>query len=254
MIVKFLNRMMKPLGFQLTANQSNDRVLTHDIVADTFFMRLYNQCKPFTMTSIERMYSLYQSLNYIFQNQIEGDFVECGVWKGGSSMMMALYLKEKGITNRKVYLYDTFEGMNPPSELDKTFSGENAKDLLDVQNKTDNNSIWCYSSVDEVKRNLLSTQYLPENLIFIKGKVEDTLNDHLPGRLALLRLDTDWYESTKKELGCLYPLLNQRGILIIDDFGHWEGAKKAVIEYFETNKMHPLLHRIDNTGRIMIKN
>jgi len=254
MIVKFLNKMMKPLGFHLAANQSNQLILAHDIIADASFMKLYNQCKPYTMTSIERMYSLYQSLNYIFQNHIDGDFVECGVWKGGSSMMMALYLKEKGMINRKVYLYDTFEGMNAPSELDKTFSGENAKELLDIQDKADNDSIWCYSSLDEVRHNLLSTQYLPENLIFIKGKVEDTLNDHLPGQLALLRLDTDWYESTKKELNYLYPLLNQKGVLIIDDFGHWEGAKKAVIEYFDENKQHPLLHRIDNTGRVMIKN
>jgi hypothetical protein len=245
---------MRPVGFHLAANTSDQPVLTHDIVADSFFMKLYNQCKPYTMTSIERMYSLYQSLNYIFQNNIEGDFVECGVWKGGSSMMMALYLKEKGIPNRKVYLYDTFEGMNAPSDLDKTFSGEDAKELLDIQDKTDDASIWCYSSLDEVKRNLLSTQYVPENLIFIKGKVEETLNDFLPEKLALLRLDTDWYESTKKELNCLYPLLNQKGVLIIDDFGHWEGAKKAVIEYFDENKQHPLLHRIDNTGRIMIKN
>jgi hypothetical protein len=206
------------------------------------------------MTSIERMYSLYQSLNYVFQNRIEGDFVECGVWKGGSSMMVALYLKERGLINCKVYLYDTFEGMNDPSEFDKDFSGEDAKKMLDVQDKKDDDSIWCYSSLEEVRNNLLSTGYPPENLIFIKGKVEDTLNGDLPGKLALLRLDTDWYESTKKELTCLYPLLNQKGVLIIDDFGHWEGAKKAVIEYFNERNQQPLLHRIDNTGRIMIKN
>jgi O-methyltransferase len=253
MIVKLFNKMLKPLGYQLSAKQTGQSIAVYDIISDASFMRLYERCKPYTMTSIERLFSLYQSLNYIFQNQIEGDFVECGVWKGGSSMMIALYLQEKGIRDRRIYMYDTFEGMSEPSEFDKSHTGDDAKELLSAQEKTEADSIWCYSALEEVKSNLSATGFPSENLVFIKGKVEDTLNNNLPGRLALLRLDTDWYESTKKELVCLYPLLNQNGILIIDDFGHWEGAKKAVLEYFSENKLGPLLHRIDNTGRIMVK-
>jgi len=143
--------------------------------------------------------------------------------------------------------------MSEPTESDKTSTGKNASDLLQQENKEDTSSIWCYSSLEEVKSNLFSTGFPRENIFFIKGKVEDTLKENLPGKLSLLRLDTDWYESTKTELELLYPLLKEKGVLIIDDFGHWEGAKKAVVEYFEKNKLNPFLFRIDFTGKLMIK-
>lgn len=251
MIKTLLNKAIKPFGLEI---KKIAKRVPADISTDLFFMNLYEQCKPFTMTSVERMYALYQSLNYILENELEGDFVECGVWKGGSSMLMALYLKEKGITDRKLYLYDTFEGMSAPTEADKTFSGEYADQLLQTQSKLDDKSIWCYSSIDEVRANIKTTGYPDENIFFIKGKVEDTLLQNLPGNISLLRLDTDWYESTKIELEVLFPLLNPKGVLIIDDFGHWEGAKKAVLEFFNKEKISPLLHRIDLTGRILIKN
>jgi hypothetical protein len=114
-------------------------------------------------------------------------------------------------------------------------------------------SVWCYSPLEEVKENLYSTGYPKDNLIFVQGKVEDTLPAIKPGKLSLLRLDTDWYESTRVELELLYPLLIEKGILILDDFGHWEGAKKAVVEYFQAQNRHPLLQRIDYTARLMIK-
>ena len=113
--------------------------------------------------------------------------------------------------------------------------------------------MWCYSPLEEVKKNLLSTGYPEEQIQYIKGRVEDTLTHHRPGKLSLLRLDTDWYESTRAELQVLYPLLEKKGVMIIDDFGHWEGAKKAVTEYFESIQAYPFLQRIDYTGRLMIK-
>ena len=250
MIIRLLNKAIKPLGLHFEKLQKE---IHSDITSDGEFMRLYLQCKPYTMTSIERMYCLYQSLNYIIENKIPGDCVECGVWKGGSSMLMALVLKEKGETWRKIYLYDTFEGMSEPTETDKNFLGEPAKKLLETQEKNDNASVWCYSSMDEVSANLSKTAYPIENLILIKGKVEETLNTTLPNQVALLRLDTDWYESTKIELQRLFPLTVTKGVVIFDDFGHWEGAKKAVMEYFSQSPIKPLLQRIDETGRIMVK-
>lgn len=250
MIIKVLNKLAGNFGYTLRKKESDTPV---DIFNDKEFMLLYDQCKDYTMTTIERMYSLYQSMNYIFQNNIEGNFVECGVWKGGSSMLIALMLKKQQMNNRKLYLYDTFEGMSEPSEFDKTFSGQSAEILLTKEKKEIQSSVWCYSSLDEVKQNLFSTGFGKENIIFIKGKVEDTIKDNLPGNLSLLRLDTDWYESTKIELELLYPLLQNKGILIIDDFGHWDGAKRAVIEYFEKIKFNPFLFRIDFTGRLMLK-
>jgi len=205
------------------------------------------------MTTIERMYSLYQAMDYIFKNNVEGDLVECGVWKGGSSMLMALMLEKYKMKKRKLYLFDTFEGMSEPSLVDKTYAGDSASDLLKRERKEIASSVWCYSSLEEVKENLLSTGLEAGNLYFVKGKIEETLKKNLPGKLSLLRLDTDWYESTKVELELLFPLLNEKGVLIIDDFGHWEGAKKAVVEYFDKEKLTPFLFRIDFTGRLMIK-
>jgi O-methyltransferase len=249
MFIRILKKLAGALGYELRAKGENLAVA--DILKDQRFMSLYVQCRPYTMTSVERLYSLYQAVNYVADNKVPGDLVECGVWKGGSSMMMALTLLSKEQSHRKIFLYDTYEGMSEPTESDKTFIGEAASELLQKQNLNDPNSIWCYSSLEEVQRNLDKTNYPKEGLIFVKGKVEDTLSKTIPSNLALLRLDTDWYESTKKELEILYPLLNNQGVLIIDDFGHWEGAKKAVLEYFQDEK--PLLHRIDNTGRILIK-
>jgi O-methyltransferase len=143
--------------------------------------------------------------------------------------------------------------MSAPTEVDKTVWGQAASVLLESQRREDATSIWCHSSLNEVKGNMALTGYPGDKLVFVKGKVEDTLKGNLPGRLALLRLDTDWYESTKIELQLLYPLLNPGGLLIIDDFGHWEGAKKAVLEYFGQMERSPFLHRIDYTGRLLVK-
>lgn len=250
MIVKSLNKIVSIWGYSF---KKKEPAIPSDILNDQRFCALYAKCKDFTMTSVERMYSLYQSVDYVFKNNIEGDFVECGVWKGGSSMLIALILKEYGMINRKLYLYDTFEGMSEPTGSDKTSTGKNAIDLLQQENKQDSSSIWCYASLEDVKANLLSTGFPTENIFFIEGKVEDTLKDNLPSKISLLRLDTDWYESTKKELEFLFPLLVEKGVLIIDDFGHWEGAKKAVVEYFTTNNLNPFLFRIDFTGRLLIK-
>jgi O-methyltransferase len=248
MFIKIINKIIEPAGFKIGKIES---IVPYDIVTDSKFMELYYKCKPFTMTSIERMYSLYQSINYVISKGIPGDFVECGVWKGGSSMLIALVLRERQQNDRKVYMYDTFEGMSEPTEADKDVRGDVARELLSKQNARDEDSIWCLSSLDEVKRNMASTGF--DNIHFIRGKVEDTLLNYLPQQISLLRLDTDWYESTKMEMEKLYPLLVNKGVLIIDDFGHWEGAKKAILEYFSEKTLNPLLHRIDNTARIMIK-
>lgn len=219
------------------------------------FLELYDLCKSFTMTSTERMYSLYKAVNYIIKNNIPGDFIECGVWKGGSALLIAKILANNNINSRKVILYDTYEGMSEPSENDKDYAGVNATELLEGASIHVQESVWCYSSFEEVKSNLALAGLPAEKIIMIKGKVEETIPSQLPtNQIALLRLDTDWYESTKHELIHLYPLLVNDGILIIDDYGHWEGCRKAVDEYFIENNLSILLNRIDNTGRIAIKN
>ena len=110
--------------------------------------------------------------------------------------------------------------------------------------KSEDSADWCFASLDEVKQNVIKTGYNTEKLHFIKGKVENTLPKYAPKQIALLRLDTDWYESTKHELIHLFPRLVSGGVLILDDYGYWAGAKKAVDEYFSQTKIQILLNRI----------
>lgn len=251
MFKKLVLSSFKKLGYRLE-KVSLDRV--SDIHSDEEFMKIYSICHPFTMTSIERMYALYNATNFVLDNNIQGEFVEAGVWKGGSSMIIASVLFKRGVKNRMLYMYDTYEGMNTPTDIDKDFSGNDAMLEFSKQQKGEDESYWCYSSLNEVKENLSKTGLDPNQIVFIKGKVEDTIPGTIPkNRIALLRLDTDWYESTNHEMEHLYPLLSSGGVLLIDDFGHWQGAKKAILEYFENNQISMLLNRIDYTGRIGIK-
>lgn len=213
---------------------------------------IIERVSPFTMTSQERLASLCQAIAYLVKNDIRGDIVECGVWKGGSMMAAALALMHLGDTNRSLFLFDTFAGMSEPTEADVHASTkEKAEKLLRGSEK--DAPVWAFSPFDEVRKNMKTVGY-PDNRIFlVKGKVEDTIPYDFPGPISLLRLDTDWYESTRHELLHLYPLLVQRGVLIIDDYGHWEGARRAVDEFIEASRLPLLLNRIDYTGRIAVK-
>jgi hypothetical protein len=104
-----------------------------------------------------------------------------------------------------------------------------------------------------VRENVVSTGYPPNLFHFAKGRVEETLPAQAPDQLALVRLDTDWYESTRHELVHLYPRLAPGGVLIIDDYGHWDGVKRAVDEYFSAQAEPLLLSRIDYAARVAVK-
>jgi O-methyltransferase len=207
-----------------------------------------NKTSNYTMTSPERIVSVIRAVDYIIENKIEGAIVECGVWKGGC-IMAALLALQKTKTLRDVYLYDTFEGMTEPQDVDLSFSGSPAKDIYQ-----DKAGVWCYSSLDEVRANINTLNYPKDNIQYIQGKVEDTIpNDDTPKDIALLRLDTDWYESTKHEMEQLFPRLVKGGVIIIDDYGHWKGCKKAVDEYLEKNNITLFLSRVDYTCRVGVK-
>lgn len=207
---------------------------------------------PYTMTSPERLFSLRRSVEYVVKCEIPGAIVECGVWRGGSMMMVARTLLELGVRDRHLYLFDTFEGMSEPTTVDKEYSGKSAKDLLERSDKQ-SSRVWAYSTLEEVRRAMQDTGYDERNTFFIKGKVEETLPGQAPQNIAILRLDTDWYESTYHELVHLYPRLVPGGVLILDDYGHWEGARRAVDEYISSQNLRLLLNRIDYTGRICVK-
>lgn len=216
------------------------------------FASLYAECSSYSTTSVERMYALYKAVEFVLQNDIPGDFVECGVWRGGSAMLIALALRRAQCTDRHIWLYDTFSGMTQPTTKDVSQFEGNARQRHE-QSQTEGHNSWCYASLDDVTANLARTGYPLDRMHFIRGRVEETLPVHAPEKIALLRLDTDWYESTKSELIHLYPRLVRRGILILDDYGHWEGAREATDEYFQTIPERPHLCRIDYTGRIAVK-
>jgi O-methyltransferase len=213
------------------------------------FNSLYDRVRPFTMTSVERLYALHEAIRYVVAADVPGDVVECGVWRGGSSMMAALTLRQVG-ASRRIWLYDTFEGMPPPGENDVRYSGESAESLLESAERAPGAwNEWAWATLDDVRANMASTGY--DALEYVAGPVENTVPEQAPGQIALLRLDTDWYESTRHEMEHLYPRLSDGGVLIIDDYGHWQGARRAIDEYFADRPV--LLNRIDYTGRIAVK-
>ena len=207
----------------------------------------YSMCPP------AAHWSIIQSVKYISKKKITGDFVECGVFKGGNLILMNHLIKKLNL-NKKIFAFDTFDGMSEPTVYDKDLKDKPADKTF--ENYKDRDEKWCFGSLEEVKKNL--EQYdknYQNNFTFIKGKVEDTLKkiNNLPEKISLLRLDTDFYESTKIELEVLYPKLSKGGILIIDDYGHWKGSQKAVDEYLDLKKNFYFLHRIDYGTRLLIK-
>lgn len=214
---------------------------------------LIKRVKPFTQTSQERIVALARAVEYVVGNGLPGDLVECGVWKGGSAMVMLLTLLELGATDRDLHLFDTYAGMPEPQAVDADLKGKPAMDDYRAQMIDENTSGFNLAPLEEVRENVLCLGYPEERIHFIKGKVEDTLPDQAPERIALLRLDTDWYSSTRHELEHLYPRLVQGGILIIDDYGHYRGARQAVDEYIEEKGLRLYLSRIDYTCRLAVK-
>ena len=215
--------------------------------------QIISRVSDFTMTSRERLWALISAVRYLERLGIEGDFVECGVWRGGSVMAMTHTLIDVGNTDRRIWLYDTYEGMTAPTDLDVAEdSGMAAQSLLASTPVADGDNIWCVASLEDVVTNVLGTGYPRANLEFVRGPVEQTLDVQVPDTIALLRLDTDWYESTHASLTHLYSKLVPGGVCILDDYGHWQGARTAVDRFFEESNVRPLMP-IDFSGRIFIK-
>ncbi|MFT5571090.1 MAG: O-methyltransferase, partial [Cyclobacteriaceae bacterium] len=219
MLGKLTNTFLRQFGLKLSPLGDRDIDLE-----DELFLQLCEKVRGFTMTSTSDLFALYNALNFITQHNIEGDLVECGVWKGGSAMFIAYYLVEREAYDRKIYLYDTFAGMTPPSALDIDLNGNHPTDD-EVLN-------WQPASLYEVKANMEKTNFPMGSIVFAEGDVKDVLPTIQPEKIALLRLDTDWYASTLLELKHLYPNLSTNGVLILDDHGHWLGARQAAEEYF----------------------
>ncbi|UDM00278.1 TylF/MycF/NovP-related O-methyltransferase [Streptomyces longhuiensis] len=206
--------------------------------------------KPYTMTSPERLNAFILATRHIVKHDIPGDIVECGVWRGGSMQACAKALLAQGDTERDLYLFDTYEGMTPPTEQDLRRDGKSAEELLAAQGK--DRPIWAVATLDDVKSGFRYVPYPEDRLHFVRGKVEDTVPRQAPEQISILRLDTDWYASTKHELDHLYDRLVPGGVLLIDDYGYWQGSRQAVDEFLEKTGERLLLLRMDE-GRIAVK-
>lgn len=247
MIKAAVHKALRTFGLDMVRHRPNAEAYPPDFRSDE--LDIIRKVQPWTMTSAERIYALIQAVRYVSANGIPGAVVECGVWKGGSIAAAARTLLQLRDVNRDLYLFDTFEGMSEPTSRDFDYSGKQASDLLREESR-----FKCADApLATVKKVVYETGYPKDKIHFVSGKVEQTIPASAPDSISLLRLDTDWYESTKHELVHLFPRLAARGAIIIDDYGHWEGARQACEEYFAENHVPILLNRIDYTSRIGLK-
>jgi O-methyltransferase len=213
---------------------------------------LLDAAKGLSMTSPIAQWEFIQAIRYVEGRNIPGDLVECGVWRGGNLVIAGLLRKQLGF-DRRIWAYDTFAGMTPPTDADFK-PGEEELDVMKKfeQLEREGRNEWCYASEEDVLSNFAARVGHGE-LRTVKGPVEETLREpqNLPEKIAILRLDTDFYESTKAELETLYPRLSPGGVLIVDDYGEWAGARKAVDEYFSGQAVW--LHYVTHTVRLMVK-
>lgn len=214
-------------------------------------------CKKHTMVSEYHLKFLDIIIKEINEINILGDIVECGVWKGGCSMWMMICQKKYNM-DRKFYLYDTFDGMTFPD------SDKDAKEAVDLYKKISKGVYernydkwhkekkWAFAPIEIVKKNISLTQYDERKITYVIGDVCETLNTNIPFQISILRLDTDWYNSTKKELDVLFPLVVKNGYIIVDDYYAWKGSRTATDEFLHLNKDKVTIIDPKLTGNIFV--
>lgn len=229
--------------------------LEYPDISDQFFADLISRINPHTLTlqtGVEAPWALYQAIEYIVCNEIPGDIVECGVWSGGSMLLAACALQHFGDTSRQIWLYDTFDGIPRPEPVDVRWDGKPALPTWERQQQKGGR--WGYGGTQaHVREVVCSSGYPADRFVFVEGLVEDTLPTERPHEIALLRLDTDLYRSTYHELVHLYPRLSISGILILDDYGAFQGVRVAVDQYFAELGRPAFLARINAGVRLMVK-
>ena len=252
LVKKLINNFLSLFNLKLTKLSDfvvlNRSISELDPLIEDDFKKIYKKIeKNFGKADPVPAFTVFKSLKYIIDNKIHGDLVECGVYKGRMIATMIETLSFYGVKDKKIYLYDTFEGMTNNTEFDKhIFENENK----DIKLKKGDN----FCDIDEVKDNLKNFEYDEDKIVFVKGDVMKTLKENnVPNNISLLRLDTDFYDSSLVELECLYPKVNMSGFIIYDDYGHWVGQKKATDEYFEKRKLKPFFVRTSRKERLEIK-
>jgi O-methyltransferase len=242
-------------GTNMLRYETANGTLEYFDISDRFFASLIAQVSPHTLSfvsGVDAPWALYQSIEYIIRNDIPGDIVECGVWSGGSMLLAAHALKHFGDTSRRIFLYDTFHGMPKPSVIDARWDGVPALPTWEQHQRE--GRLWSFGgTLDHVRSVVCSSGYPEHKFVFVEGMVEDTLPATRPETISLLRLDTDLYSSTYHELTHLYPPLSVGGVLIIDDYGGYEGAQIATDQYIDENRIPLFLTRINASVRLAVK-
>jgi len=242
-----INKIADQMGYSIINNNQKIAELSKK---DNDYIDLVSK---FSMTPKIRIYNLLQALRHLKIKKIDGDYVECGVWKGGNVLLFKKFLENEDFSQRNIYAFDTFEGMTNPDENDFEINTNISATKLLKNDKKKETNVWGVCSLENVKKNISKYVNNLENIHFVKGPVEITLNEakNIPKKISLLRLDTDWYQSTKKELEALYEKVSSGGVIIIDDYGHWGGSKKAVDNFFSDK--YVWMHYVDYACRLIIK-
>lgn len=232
------------------------KIVAFKDIDDPYFIEIFPKIRPHSITASAGplpLWALYKSIEYIVKNEVPGDIAECGVWNGGSMLLAAMALKHFGDTSRMLYLYDTFAGMpKPDADLDRNWDGVSALDTW--QSFADEGKPWGFGgTVEMVYEVMKGADYPADNITFVRGMVEDTIPSVKADQLSLLRLDTDLYHSTYHEFVHLYPTVASGGIVIIDDYGYFEGAKRATDQYIAENNLRLFLNRVDDSVRLAVK-
>jgi O-methyltransferase len=209
-----------------------------------------------TLTPPERIYMLCEAVRYVVRAGVPGSFVECGVWRGGSSLAMVRTLLSLERRDRDIYMFDTFERMPDPGPEDVDIMGVPAAHyhaILESGGEYDHR--YDFLPFEDVKASFRALAYPSARLHFVKGLVEETIPEQAPDSIALLRLDTDYYQSTRHELEHLFDRISPGGVLLIDDYGHFHGCRQAtdeLVSELASQGRHLLLNRIDYSARIAV--
>jgi O-methyltransferase len=202
--------------------------------------RTVQRIRPFTMVPEESLRELARQVQMVVKRNIPGDFVECGVWRGGTAFLMADLLRAGTVRGRKVWLFDSFEGLPAPERIDGQAALAWAAD-------TNGSSYFenCRASLEEVQQNATELG-LASYTEFVKGWFDQTLvreRNHI-GPIAILRIDCDWYASVRVCLDSLYDQVVEGGFVILDDYYVWDGCARAVHEFLGARS---LAHRLEGT-------
>jgi hypothetical protein len=216
------------------------------------FFEVYKSCGDYTLTPLKAMYAIYEAACYVAKAKIPGDFVECGVWKGGSSMIVAHAFLQFNASARRLYLYDTFEGMPEIGSRDADLGTGPFQLAMNITTllRGGHSGVF-YAPLEEVQKNMETTGYPSDRVVLVKGLVENTMPGTIPDQVSLIHLDSDLFQSTYHELTHLFPRLSKGGVLIIDDYGNWKGSREATDRYLKEQGITMFLKRVGDSGARM---